>query len=218
MPDGQPVPRLEDRAAAPRGRPQRAGEAAQHPRRRAGVATTTRTASGTTIQTRHRIPETPLREDQILLYQVPMPEPPFRLDPRLAVTTRLHALADYGLMHVTLQEDIACLGHIGLSLMSPSPIPAFDNPKMHRMPALQVFGAGGEKRIQPCPHTDGHSLDFEDHPFRPIRAAARRALGGSDTSYLDEVVTDDAGGRLFVCSGAEYCGERQARQRRGEAA
>ena len=34
------------------------------------------------IQTRHRIPEAPLREDQILVYQVPQPEPLFRLEPR----------------------------------------------------------------------------------------------------------------------------------------
>jgi alpha-D-ribose 1-methylphosphonate 5-phosphate C-P lyase len=196
----------------------------------AGVATTGRTAEATIIQTRHRIPETPLREGQILVYQVPMPEPLFRLEPRVAETRRLHALADYGLMQVKLYEDIARLGHVGLSynypvmvnhryLMSPSPIPAFDNPKMHRMPALQVFGAGREKRIYAVPpYTAVHSLDFEDHPFRPIRADARCALCGSDTSYLDEVVTDDVGGRLFVCSDTDYCGERQARQRRGEAA
>src|SRR5262249_47879428 len=41
----------------------------------AGVATTTRTADATIIQTRHRIPETPLQEGQILVYQVPIPEP-----------------------------------------------------------------------------------------------------------------------------------------------
>lgn len=34
-----------------------------------GVATTERTEDATLIQTRHRIPETPLVEDQILIYQ-----------------------------------------------------------------------------------------------------------------------------------------------------
>ncbi len=43
--------------------------------RTAGVRTTTRTAEATLIQTRHRIPETPLRDDQIIVYQVPQPEP-----------------------------------------------------------------------------------------------------------------------------------------------
>ncbi len=42
--------------------------------RTAGVATTTRTVDATIVQTRHRIPETPLTDKQILVYQVPMPE------------------------------------------------------------------------------------------------------------------------------------------------
>ena len=59
----------------------------------------------------------------------------------------------------------------GRYLMSPSPIPAFDNPKLHRMPALQLFGAGREKRIYAIPpYTEVRSLDFEDHPFQPRRA------------------------------------------------
>jgi len=194
----------------------------------AGVRTTERTTEASVIQTRHRIPETTLREDQILVYQVPMPEPLFRLEPRIAETRRMHALADYGLMQVKLYEDIARLGRIATSynypvmvngryLMSPSPIPAFDNPKLHRMPALQLFGAGREKRIYAVPpYTEVRSLDFEDHPFRPIRADACCALCGSGTSYLDEVVTDDQGGRLFVCSDTDYCGERQARKEAAE--
>ena len=85
----------------------------------AGVATTERTAEATVIQTRHRIPETPLREDQILVYQVPMPEPLFRLEPREAETRRLHALGDYGLMHVKLYEDIARRGQVDDHLRLP---------------------------------------------------------------------------------------------------
>jgi alpha-D-ribose 1-methylphosphonate 5-phosphate C-P lyase len=195
----------------------------------AGVPTTERTSEASIIQTRHRIPETPLREGQILVYQVPMPEPLFRLEPRVAETKRLHAMADYGLMHVRLYEDIARHGHIAISynypvmvngryLMAPSPIPAFDNPKMDRMPALQLFGAGREKRIYAVPpYTAVRSLDFEDHPFEPVRANAACALCGSRESYLDEVVTDDRGGRMFLCSDTDYCGERQAAVQRDAA-
>src|ERR1700678_2804926 len=43
--------------------------------RTTGVATTERTSATSIIQTRHRIPETPLSEDQIIVYQVPIPEP-----------------------------------------------------------------------------------------------------------------------------------------------
>ena len=36
------------------------------------------------------------------------------------------------------------------------------------------------------------------------------ALCGSRESYLDEVITDDRGGRLFVCSDTDYCSGRVA--------
>ena len=58
----------------------------------------------------------------------------------------------------------------GRYLMRPSPIPKFDNPKMHMSPALQLFGAGREKRIYAVPpYTEVTSLDFEDHPFEVER-------------------------------------------------
>ena len=185
--------------------------------RTAGVRTTTQTADATLIQTRHRIPEKTLREDQIIVYQVPQPEPLYRLEPSRVETRRMHGLADYGLMHVKLYEDISRFGQISISydypvmvnhrhLMSPSPIPAFDNPKMHKMPALQLFGAGREKRIYAIPPwTDVRSLDFDDHPFRAIRAPHPCGLCGATDSYLDEVVIDDSGGRLFVCSDTDHC-------------
>ena len=80
--------------------------------RTAGVATTEATSEASIIQTRHRIPETPLTEGQILVYQVPIPEPLRFLEPRETETRKMHALAEYGLMHVKLYEDISCLGHI----------------------------------------------------------------------------------------------------------
>jgi len=189
--------------------------------RTAGVATTTDTAAATLIQTRHRIPEKALRADQIIVYQVPQPEPLSRLEPSRAETRRMHALAEYGLMHVKLYEDITRFGHVAISydypvmvngrhLMAPSPIPAFDNPKMHMMPALQLFGAGREKRIYAIPpYTSVVSLDFDDHPFRTTRAPQCCGLCGADNSYLDEIVTDDRGGRLFVCSDTDFCEERR---------
>jgi alpha-D-ribose 1-methylphosphonate 5-phosphate C-P lyase len=192
--------------------------------RTAGVATTERTREATIVQTRHRIPETPLCERQIIVYQVPVPEPLQRLEPREAETRRMHALADYGLMHVKLYEDIARYGHVsttydypvlvnGRYVMAPSPIPKFDNPKMHMNPALQLFGAGREKRIYAVPpHTAVESLAFEDHPFQAQRWSRPCTLCGAVDSFLDEVVTDDRGGRMFVCSDTDYCGERRARK------
>lgn len=189
--------------------------------RTAGVATTGRTAEATLIQTRHRVPETPLRAGQILVYQVPLPEPLRKLEPREAETRARHAHADYGLMHVKLYEDIVRHGRIattydypvmvdGRYLMAPSPIPKFDNPKLDMSPALQLFGAGREKRIYAVPPwTSVKSLDFEDHPFAVQRWDRPCALCGSTASFLDELVTDDAGGRMFVCSDTDYCAARR---------
>jgi alpha-D-ribose 1-methylphosphonate 5-phosphate C-P lyase len=190
----------------------------------AGVTTTERTTEASVIQTRHRIPETPLREDQILVFQVPEPEPLRTLEPREAETRTLHALADYGLMHVKLYEDIAQYGHIATSydypvlvdgrfLTSPSPIPKFDNPKLDHSPALMLFGAGREKRLYAIPpYTRVESLAFEDHPFEIQRWEHECELCGSEQSYLDEVVVDDHGSRMFVCSDTDYCGQRRAEQ------
>ena len=72
--------------------------------------------------------------------------------------------------------------------MAPSPTPKFDNPKMDNCPALQLFGAGREKRIYAIPpFTKVVSLDFEDHPFEVQRWDDVCALCGADDAYLDEV-------------------------------
>ncbi len=100
-----------------------------------GAATTESTREATLIQTRHRIPETPLVEDQVLIYQVPIPEPLRFIEPRETETRTLHALEEYGIMQVKLYEDIARVGHIATTyaypvkvhdryVMDPSPIPS----------------------------------------------------------------------------------------------
>ena len=189
----------------------------------AQVATTEVTEDASIIQTRHRIPETPLVSGQILVYQVPIPEPLRFIEPRETETRKMHALSEYGVMHVKLYEDIAQFGQIatayaypvmvnGRYVMDPSPIPKFDNPKMHQNPALQLFGAGREKRLYAVPpYTDVVSLDFEDHPFEIQRWDGVCELCGADDTFLDEVVVDDQGARMFVCSDTHHC-----RSRRGE--
>ena len=75
--------------------------------------------------------------------------------------------------------------------------------------ALQLFGAGREKRIYAIPpYTPVRSLDFEDHPFEVQRWVHACALCGATQSFLDEMIVDDQGGRLFVCSDSDYCEQR----------
>jgi alpha-D-ribose 1-methylphosphonate 5-phosphate C-P lyase len=188
----------------------------------AGVATTEKTSEASIIQTRHRIPDTPLAAGQIMVFQVPIPEPMRRLEPRETETRKMHALKEYGLIQVKLYEDIAHWGHIattyaypvmvnGRHVMTPSPIPKWDNPKLHQSEAIMIFCAGREKRIYAVPpFTDVKSLDFEDHPFQLQAFTQSCALCGSGQSYLDEVIMDDDGKRLYVCSDTDFCSQRIA--------
>jgi alpha-D-ribose 1-methylphosphonate 5-phosphate C-P lyase len=189
-----------------------------------GIKTTERTDQATLIQTRHRIPETPLRAGQIMVYQVPIPEPLRWIEPSEIETGKMHALADYGAMYVRLYEDITAFGQIttaydypvmvhGRYMMRPSPIPRFDNPKLHMSPALQLFGAGREKRLYAVPpYTQVKSLDFDDHPFTVETWNNACEFCGSTTSYLDEVVTNDQGDRLWICSDTDYCQQHRSAQ------
>ncbi|WP_035480424.1 alpha-D-ribose 1-methylphosphonate 5-phosphate C-P-lyase PhnJ [Aliagarivorans marinus] len=189
----------------------------------ADAATTEKTAEASIIQTRHRIPEAPLASDQILVYQVPIPEPLRFIEPRETETRKMHALEEYGIMQVKLYEDVAKYGHIatayaypvkvnGRYIMDPSPIPKFDNPKMDNSPALQLFGAGREKRIYAIPpYTEVQSLEFDDYPFEVQRWDEPCSICGSTESFLDEVVIDDQGGSVFICSDTDYCcGQQQS--------
>lgn len=188
----------------------------------ADVATTEDTGEATIIQTRHRIPEKPLTDGQVLVFQVPQPEPLRGLEPRETETRAMHAYEEYGLQYVSLYENISAFGRIAGGagypvlvderyLMSPSPIPKFDNPKLHMAEAVLLFGAGREKRIYAVPpHTRVRSLDFEDYPFEVQRWDEACALCGATDSYLDEVVLDDQGNKMFVCSDSHHCAERRA--------
>jgi alpha-D-ribose 1-methylphosphonate 5-phosphate C-P lyase len=186
----------------------------------ASVVTTTKTHEATVIQTRHRIPEQKLTNDQILVFQVPIPDPLRFIEPSETESRKMHALEEYGVMHVKLYEDISHYGHIATTyaypakvndryVMDPSPIPKFDNPKMHMSEALLLFGAGREKRLYAIPpYTKVKSLDFEDHPFEVQSWDEVCELCKSKDSFLDEVIIDDKGTRMFVCSDSHYCQER----------
>jgi len=81
-----------------------------------------------------------------------------------------------------------------------------------------LFGAGREKRIYAIPpHTRVVSLDFDDHPFERTKFDASCEFCGAIDSFLDEVVIDDRGGRMFVCSDTDYCEKRRAASKKDAA-
>lgn len=193
--------------------------------RMAGVETATDAREATIIQTRHRVPEEPLREDQILVFQVPIPEPLERVEPRISKARKMHAERDYSKMWLYLYESIAQHGEItvgarypvivnGTYLMDPSPIPRWDVPKLHRSRSLSLFGAGREKRIYAVPpYTDVEPLEFEDHPFRVERFDEPCRRCGSTDTFLDELSDEATGETYHTCSDTSFCDRR--REERG---
>lgn len=168
-----------------------------------GAKTTTDTLEATVIQSRHRIPEERLREGQVLVLQVPIPEPLRYVEPSEARARELHALGDYSLLWVDLFEDhlrrgLSRMGAAypvlvhGRYVMDPSPIPRWDIPKMHMAPHLTLLGAGREKRLYAVPpYTRVEPLAFADRPFtrEPILGRCRRT--GANHVFLNAIPQED---------------------------
>lgn len=187
-----------------------------------GVATTTDTLEATIIQTRHRIPEEPLRADQILVLQVPQPEPLRHVDAQEESTKRKHSEMDYSSMWLTLYEDIVEWGEITISsdypclvheryLFSPSPIPRWDTPRLHQSETLYLFGAGREKKIYAIPpYTDVVPLQFKDYPFHAENFAGEKCrLCHSEGVFLSEIYDAGTGEKYYQCSDVAYCQKKQ---------
>lgn len=189
-----------------------------------GVELTENSEEATIIQTRHRIPETPMRNDQILVLQVPIPEPLRVVEPKESVTKQMHAESEYSPMWLTLYEDLIQCGKIGISteypvmvedryIMRPSPIPRFDTEKLNASDTLYLFGAGREKKIYAIPpHTKVIPLYFDDVPFEKENFTDKKCrLCGAEHVYLDEVFDSETGERFYECNDTGYC-----KKRRGE--
>ena len=193
-----------------------------------GVATTFDTLAATIVQTRHRIPEERMREDQILVLQVPIPEPLRFVEPSMVRTQTMHAEMDYSRMLVFLYENIVQWGEITIGarypalvnkryLIDPSPIPRWDVPKLHMADTLYLFGAGREKRLYAVPpHTVVEPLEFDDFKFRVEDFTGRRcARCGADDTYLSELYDSATGRKIYICSDSGYCDKRRAAQQGG---
>jgi len=180
-------------------------------KRMTGVRTTYDTAEATLIQTRHRLPEEILTEKQIIVFQVPQPEPLRRVERYEARTRQMHAEADYAKMWVSLYESYVKFGAImngagypvrvnGRYIMTPSPIPRWDVPNLSMGRCLHVFSAGREKRIH-CvpPWTKVEPLEFEDVKFRveEFRDVVCSASGG-DRAFMDEIYESETSRKWVI--------------------
>lgn len=107
-----------------------------------------------------------------------MPEPLRVIEPSEEATKLMHAEADYTGIWLQLYESIMKYGKVTIAteypvtvedryVMNPSPIPKYDNPRLHESECLYLFGAGREKKIYAIPpHTKVVSLAFDDVPLR----------------------------------------------------
>ena len=190
------------------------------------VDTTEHTREATLIQSRHRVPEVPLTAAQVLILQVPYPDPLVVVEPSEARRKAMHGEGDYSRLLTKLYEDIVQFDEITIShryptringhyVIDPSPIPRYDVPKLHRSPALILLGAGREKKIYAVPpYTTAVPLAFDDVPFRieDFHDAEGQRLtcgrcGATDT-FLDELIAED-GSKSWQCSDSDRCNERR---------
>lgn len=192
-----------------------------------GVDTTEHTREATLIQSRHRIPELPLTEQQVLVLQVPYPDPLVIVEPSESRRKVMHGEGDYSRLLTKLYEDIVQFDEITIShryptrinahyVIDPSPIPRYDVPKLHQSKTLVLLGAGREKKIYAVPpYTDAVPLAFDDVPFRIENFCDQQGVRrncehcGASNSFLDELIAN-GGSKTWQCSDSGYCNERLA--------
>jgi alpha-D-ribose 1-methylphosphonate 5-phosphate C-P lyase len=181
-----------------------------------GVKTTFDTSEATLIQTRHRITEEALTENQLFVYQVPLPEPLRSVEQYENKTRQMHGEADYAKIWVSLYEQFMSQGDIMLGagypvkvnsryIMAPSPIPRWDVPNLSQSKALHLFGAGREKRLYAVPpYTKVEPLEFEDVKFH-IEDFKGTACFKTNykKAFLDELYYDD-GSKHFVINDSNF--------------
>ena len=191
--------------------------------RMTGAHTTTDTLEATIIQSRHRTPEEIMVEGQVLVLQVPDPEPLRSVEFNISKARQMHADKDYGLMWLKLYEQLVVFGRFvtGASypvlvhdrfVMSSSPIPRWDSPKFHQAEHLTILSAGREKRLYAVPpYTDVYPLEFEDVYFEVEDQSGRVCLRtGKQHKFMNEIPQAD-GTAVYEISDTGYADKLIAR-------
>jgi alpha-D-ribose 1-methylphosphonate 5-phosphate C-P lyase len=194
-----------------------------------GARETWDTLEATILQSRHRIPEERLRADQVLVLQVPNPEPLRPVEPNMSVARQMHADADYGRLWLILYEQIVRSGRVmqgaaypslvnGRHVMTPSPIPRWDVPKLHMAQHLTFLSAGREKRLYAVPpFTRVEPLVFSDVPYRVEDHGNLRCRRSNVKGFFMNETPQDDGGSQFEVSDS-HLGMKAIRKGEGDAA
>lgn len=193
-----------------------------------GATETWDTLAASIVQSRHRVPEETMREDQILVLQVPNPEPLRGVEPNMSIARQMHADADYGRLWLTLYEQLVRKGRImqgaaypslvnGRHVMTPSPIPRWDVPKLNMARHLTFLSAGREKRLHAVPpFTRVEPLVFSDRPYRVEDHADLVCRRSGIAGYFMNEIPQDNGGSVFEVSDSNL-GIKAIRRAEGEA-
>ncbi|MFN4210092.1 MAG: alpha-D-ribose 1-methylphosphonate 5-phosphate C-P-lyase PhnJ [Devosia sp.] len=193
-----------------------------------GAAETWDTLAASIVQSRHRVPEETMREDQILVLQVPNPEPLRGVEPNMSIARQMHADADYGRLWLTLYEQLVRKGRImqgaaypslvnGRHVMTPSPIPRWDVPKLNMAKHLTFLSAGREKRLHAVPpYTRVEPLVFSDRPYRVEDHADLMCRRSGIEGYFMNEIPQESGGSVFEVSDSNL-GIKAIRRAEGEA-
>lgn len=193
-----------------------------------GAAETWDTTKATILQSRHRIPEERLRADQVLVLQVPNPEPLRPVEPNMSVARQMHADADYGRLWLILYEQIVRSGRVmqgaaypslvnGRHVMTPSPIPRWDVPKLHMAQHLTFLSAGREKRLYAVPpFTKVEPLVFSDVPYQVENHATLTCHRSGVSGYFMNEIPQSDGSSQFELSDS-HLGIKAIRRSEGAA-
>ncbi len=139
----------------------------------------------------------------------------------------MHADADYGRLWLTLYEQIVRKGRImqgaaypslvnGRHVMTPSPIPRWDVPKLHMAKHLTFLSAGREKRLFAVPpHTRVEPLVFSDRPYRVEDHGHLVCRRSGVSGYFMNEIPVDGGASAFEVSDSNL-GIKAIRRAEGE--
>ena len=192
-----------------------------------GAFETLDTLEASILQSRHRIPEEKLKEDQILVLQVPNPEPLRPVEPNMSIARQMHADADYSRLWLTLYEQIVRSGRImqgaaypalvnGRHVMTPSPIPRWDAPKLNMARNLTFLSAGREKRLFAVPpFTRVEPLVFSDVPYKVEDHAGLTCHRSGVRGYFMNEIPQDDGTSAYELSDSHF-GVKAIRRAEGE--